>query len=285
EIANMKFKVYAFGRSRALYTYLNNELLSVDEVAENDVAQVLLKGIKLKKGSNVVSFYGVDISDAKDGKLVSFAFSQNVELGRLVYTEKVCLPFSGLWNLKLYPVSGNSIDFSKKDVIINKILHTIPAKESNGRKIFEKTIDIDTDSFDLSINQEKDENYLVEISSGQLIESAQAPPRVEYKKINPTKYKLKISSSQPYFLTFSESYHPKWQAFIDGKRIENHFVVNGFANGWYIREDTGEYNIILRFTPQRYFEIGLIVSSIMLAAVLCLLGIAFAKSVKRFKNG
>lgn len=270
---NIKFKAYSFGSKRALYTYLNNELLSVNEIAGNNVAEVMIKGINLKKGSNVISFYNAAEADIKNNKLTTFAFFKDVELGRLCFKEKVCLPFSGFWNLKLYPDGNKSVDFNKKDVIINKTLYSLDAHGADGRKIFERKFEINDGSCELSIAQEGSENYLIEIASGRSSENTQSQPQIKYDKINPTKYVLRAKADKPYFLIFSESYHPKWQAFIDGKKAENHFAANGFANGWYI-DMAGEYEIILEFSPQRYFEAGLIIS---IAAVVGLLGIGLLK--------
>lgn len=275
---NIKFKAYSFGRKRALYTYLNNDLLSVNEIAGDNAAEVMIKGINLKKGSNAISFYNVAEADIKDDKLASFAFFKDVELGRLLYKEKIYLPFSGSWNLKLYPDGNRSVDFEQKDVIINKTLCSLEARQIGGRKIFERTFEINDGSCDLSISQECSENYLVEITSGQSALDTQ-PPQIKYDKINPTKYVLRIKADKPYVLIFSESYHPKWQAFIDGEKAENHFIANGFANGWYIErisDTAGEYEIILEFAPQRYFERGLIIS---IAAAAGLLGIGLLKKV------
>lgn len=128
-------------------------------------------------------------------------------------------------------------------------------------------------------------------------------PHAFFQKINPTKYKMKIEyANQPFWLVFSESYHPDWQAYIntdtmdcnpiatyknvnvtecqhehrffevkDLTRIfsepipeDKHFIVNGYANAWYIDPQelgTGEnFTITLYFKQQYYFYIGLIIS-------------------------
>ena len=99
-------------------------------------------------------------------------------------------------------------------------------------------------------------------------------PVITFKKINPTKYVVKVeNSTEPFFLVFSESYHPQWKVYIEDKPIEfnqiiakyphvnvkeakhdwykftpeditfllkkpqderYHFVANGYANAWYI---------------------------------------------------
>lgn len=55
---------------------------------------------------------------------------------------------------------------------------------------------------------------------------------------------------------------------IFGKHVaeDKHFVVNGYANGWYIDPHelgTGEnFTVTLYFKPQSYFYIGLIISGL-----------------------
>jgi len=55
---------------------------------------------------------------------------------------------------------------------------------------------------------------------------------------------------------------------------DNHFLVNGYANSWYIRpEDVGgkeEYTLLLEYLPQRSFYIGGAISLFGLIVVLLL---------------
>jgi len=89
------------------------------------------------------------------------------------------------------------------------------------------------------------------------------PANVTHIKINPTKYKIYVDAKEPFWLVFSESFHSGWKAFISDKEIDNHLLVNGYANGWYITK-TGKYTITLEFTPQKLFDYGLIFSMIAL---------------------
>ena len=122
-------------------------------------------------------------------------------------------------------------------------------------------------------------------------------PSVIFQKINPTKYKVHVSAEEPFFLVFSESYHPQWKAYLDKRPFEfndiiasydnvdvkeaehemkftpgdisylfanpisddKHFIVNGYANSWYI-EKTGDYDLTLYFLPQSLFYLGVFIS-------------------------
>ncbi len=139
------------------------------------------------------------------------------------------------------------------------------------------------------------------------------PPKISFRKINPTRYIVKVEKAvKPFFLIFSESYHPQWKAYLEsgvgseesGDKIvaehpklgvkearhemsftpgdisylfakpisdENHFLVNGYANAWYIdpkKVGTGNFSITLYFWPQSLFYLGLGISLITLICCL-----------------
>ena len=104
--------------------------------------------------------------------------------------------------------------------------------------------------------------------------AAEAKPAIiTFQKLNPTKYIVHVSASEPFFLIFSESYHRDWVAYINGEQIpsEQHFVANGYANAWYVNK-TGTYNITLEFRPQKLFYVGSATSIITL--IFCVLYIS-----------
>jgi hypothetical protein len=129
-------------------------------------------------------------------------------------------------------------------------------------------------------------------------------PKITFQKINPTKYKVHVNASHPFFLVFSESYHPQWKAYTEDKGLEfseiiasytnvnvkearhemkftpsdisylfakplpedKHFLVNGYANAWYIdpeeidEDGDGSFVVTLYFLPQSLFYSGLFIS-------------------------
>jgi len=101
-------------------------------------------------------------------------------------------------------------------------------------------------------------------------------PKINFVKINPSKYYVKITSAKkPYILVFSESFNNNWKLFLSNKEIKsktvasyfngeieemthinkwidlsgfetlgknpiadkNHFMANAYANGWYIEPE------------------------------------------------
>jgi len=133
---------------------------------------------------------------------------------------------------------------------------------------------------------------------------------IEFKKINPTKYQINVrEANTPFILVFSESFHPGWKAYIESVPIEigdfvrelnkfnlkeskynirvtpadigylfkspiaesRHFMVNGYANAWYVdpgEVEKEEFTLTLYFKPQSYFYIGLIISGLTIVGCI-----------------
>ncbi len=121
---------------------------------------------------------------------------------------------------------------------------------------------------------------------------------MRYMKINPTRYKVsvKLKFNEPFWLVLSETFHPAWKARIRKsytplqpeprwsleqwwndrskiiKIINDHFLANGFANAWWINPNGigQQFDIIIEFTWQRYFE-GILLSAIILILFISIL--------------
>lgn len=113
-------------------------------------------------------------------------------------------------------------------------------------------------------------------------------PAITFNKLNPTKYTVSVGNvKDPYNLIFSESFNSDWKVYIatctttcnplqsfTTKSIpeERHYLVNGFANGWYILPsdniNNANYSIIIEYLPQRLFYLGGIISLITLIILL-----------------
>lgn len=87
-----------------------------------------------------------------------------------------------------------------------------------------------------------------------------------YTKINPTLWKVQINSTEPFMLSFAESYDPQWEARVykDSKKVETvkSIPLYSIINGFWINTTGENLEIIIRYKPQDYFEFGLAVSSI-----------------------
>lgn len=117
-----------------------------------------------------------------------------------------------------------------------------------------------------NVELEKINPSVSEIALIGTAEGVQIPPGISYQKISPTKIKVSVVDAQmPYFINFLNSYNSGWQAriiFPEGQTVKvspkNHFMVNGFANSWYI-DETGTYQIVIEYWPQKLFFIGIII--------------------------
>jgi len=128
--------------------------------------------------------------------------------------------------------------------------------------------------------------------------------KIEFRKINPTRYTVYAEAEKSFWLVFSESFHKDWKAYIRkveieddkdrsfakkqrfewsalitlwrdlGKRkeLKEHYLVNGYANGWWVPVEADSqvkrFEVILEFTPQRLFEIGIVISGVTF--ILCI---------------
>ncbi len=108
--------------------------------------------------------------------------------------------------------------------------------------------------------------------------------KLQYKKINPAKYALHISTDKPFILIFSELFNGNWQAiYPDKKIVDNHLIANYFANAWMI-DRVGEYDIEILFKPQVLFETGQKLSLITHSIVILLLGYLYLRTRGYVKN-
>jgi hypothetical protein len=93
-----------------------------------------------------------------------------------------------------------------------------------------------------------------------------------YQKINPTLWKVQVNATKPFMLSFAESYDPLWEARVykDGKLVEKvkPIPVYGVINGFWISTTGDNLEIVIRYKPQDWFEIGLVISGITFASCL-----------------
>lgn len=93
------------------------------------------------------------------------------------------------------------------------------------------------------------------------------PPVLAYRRTRPTSLQTvpSVSGQTPYWLILKDTWHDGWQA---KPRSNYHLVVNGFANAWWIEPPSGPYQVSVRYTPQRYTDVGLIISGVALVGAV-----------------
>jgi hypothetical protein len=96
-----------------------------------------------------------------------------------------------------------------------------------------------------------------------------ASPTVSFRTIDPTTYQVEVSTSHPFLLVFSSPYDTQWKAFYGTPYLlqlfspsipeEDHLMVNGYANGWYVNK-IGNFTMTLYYTAQNLYYIGLVIT-------------------------
>ncbi len=131
-------------------------------------------------------------------------------------------------------------------------------------------------------NKDKCKPYLISQDPSQIRIEA-IPEKIEFKKISPVNYDVKIINSKGKFLlVFNQTYHPGWTALVEGKPIDEnkHIIANGYANGFLI-DKVGSFNISLKFAPEekilRSYQISLLAISL---GMVVLLGFSVSKIKK-----
>jgi hypothetical protein len=110
----------------------------------------------------------------------------------------------------------------------------------------------------------------------------QATTGLTYQRLSSTSYTVSVNAQAPFFLVLSESYDPNWSARTNGLDIQQHFVANGYANGWYVNQ-VGKLTITIEFVAQRLATIGDIVSILTLVSSVIFLSRTRIKSSRPFK--
>jgi hypothetical protein len=135
---------------------------------------------------------------------------------------------------------------------------------------------------------------------------------LKFNKISPTKYGLQISNvDRPVSIIFSDSYDKYWQLTDDKKdfignfisrdlnKYYQHVMVNEYSNGWNInlpdlcseedvctKNSSGTYDLdlTLEYSPQKFFNLGLVTSSITFFTVISLFIISLIKGPRSTKS-
>jgi hypothetical protein len=129
----------------------------------------------------------------------------------------------------------------------------------------------------LSISKVRDENQSSNIGqfsqftplpmSGNKSSSSSAK-HLEYNKVNPTLWNLRVTTSGPTTIAFAEPYDQAWEATVykDGIKIDTaksnplYRTINSFQI-----KQTGDLDIAITFIPQQWYYVGFVVSGLTFA--------------------
>jgi Alpha-(1->3)-arabinofuranosyltransferase len=93
-------------------------------------------------------------------------------------------------------------------------------------------------------------------------------PELQVIHQSPTHYLLRVNSTTPFLLVFTETYDPLWKIKIDSSRSASSIPAYYFLNGFAI-DEPGQHMIEIEYTPQTWFNIGVVIS---LTTLLMFLG-------------
>jgi hypothetical protein len=270
---NLAFTAHSFGRDRNLYVYINSEYINNFPVAVDENKGIVLENILLSPGENIIDFGSMATGDEYEGKIVSFGIKDDAVFGKFSFDKSINLPVDTKYCIRVYPYPLETYDTLAKEYIIsingldiklkkNKVHNTIVYSANTSLKSGLQTVKIE------QVNSGED--YIIGIYPANRRESSSAVAKVDYKKINPTQYTVSLSRAGSYFLVFNESYHSQWDLIEgSGAELNNHFIANGYANGWYVNEISNQ-ELSIKYRPQNLFIKGCIVSIVSFCTLLCL---------------
>ena len=222
--------------------------------AESFYGQVLI-GISNSKVDNLVGIaqlFSADIiAYRKDTDVAAFGYNLNAleRFEKMINASNLNMIFDSpqvsLWSLP-----------EEKIVPAIYIPHSIRFGDSPSELIEllkNKQFDPKLETF-ICINNDKCKPNLTSQDPAYIRINA-IPEKVEFIKISPVNYDIKVENSKGRFLlVFNNNYHPGWVAFVEGKPISanKHIIANGYANGFII-DDVGNFDISLRFIPEEKF--------------------------------
>ncbi len=122
-------------------------------------------------------------------------------------------------------------------------------------------------------NGEKD------LSLTEIFDSSHTPT-TSFEQLSPTQYKVDVNSSEPFILTLSYAYHPKWRAYIESEYKP--LISYSFANSFIINEE-GEINVELHFLGQYYTVIGLAISAAAIILAIAYIAIT-SENFKKIRH-
>jgi len=161
------------------------------------------------------------------------------------------------------------------------ILHNDIDSKLAGSKTYEETLDYLSKQKNIQKINSFGELDIFQVQfSGKTTAVFSPQVKTEFKKINPTYYKVYVKDVQTEAdLYFLDLFDERWEAFVDGEKLGNHERVYSYANKWKLNKP-GTYEIVLRYTPQDLVVNGLKISFVALS-ILFLSGIFWSRKLSR----
>ncbi|MFA5406142.1 MAG: hypothetical protein WC307_02185 [Candidatus Nanoarchaeia archaeon] len=233
----------------------------VDEINDNTFDSELINSTKLKPSEFITT------SNASNGWARLFDYSFGWWWYNVVYTSGIDSSI-----ITLMPNSIVTIPINTSGGLYIKFTGSIIANSiaSNSTDIAWHYFGSATDRINITSNGEA---LLASIAISNDLETIEQKNNnavheadISFIKTNPAEYNINVNNSEPFFLVFSESYDEDWIAESNNTKF-NHFVVNGFANAFYINE-TGSYTVRLYQSEQLTYSAGISISLVTLILLI-----------------
>ena len=104
------------------------------------------------------------------------------------------------------------------------------------------------------------------------------PPELSYRQVSPESYEITVKGcSSPFMLSLAEAFDPLWSMQLeDGTKVEPvrlYFTTTGFPV-----DRSGDFKLKVEYTPQKWFNTGLLVSLVSMGLCLGFLCFVFFRS-------
>lgn len=83
--------------------------------------------------------------------------------------------------------------------------------------------------------------------------------QISYEKKGPSDYIVNVNAKEPFFLIFNKPFQMKWEAYIEGEKLDNKLCNRDYGTAWFI-DKIGNYDIEIKYLKTGHFEPAIIFS-------------------------
>ena len=266
----MALRVRSHDLARSLWVRRDGQTVALYVVAPNVEQSLLVEGVRIAPGPNAVNLYSPNPEvQLPDGQFRSFEFAFPVAVGRLSRVRTFAAGAAGRYEVALMLGVGEGQAAEPRALLRalrvdgNDLLDDMRIQE--GTSIARAVVWLEPGRHTLEIDQHQ--GVAVPVLLGPQLPEVRGPPvRLTYERLRPTHYRVAAEAGQAYVLVLNDLYDPRWTAYVDGREVQQHFEVNGFANGFLV-EATGPHVVEIEFKAQRLADATLLLSVMSAAAM------------------